>query len=293
MKKYIVTLTDDERKELGRMVASGKGAARKLMHARILLKADSSEGGPGWKDAKIAEALEAGTATIERVRRQFVEEPLEAALTRRRPRREYQRKLDGDGEAHRIAVACSQAPEGRKRWTLRLLADRAFESFVHLALLLAAGLHAIFPAHPKRPIDFRCKHRQRNRNKRKSVRARTASRNRPTYDREVVRRCGSRDPVVRWHRPMAKPRRMTQKAFEALPETIQVRELRRLVRFPDGPKPEITLITTLTDEKRYPPEERVRVLKGRWQVEVNLRHLKTTMKMNVLRSQTVEGLKRE
>jgi len=109
MKKYIVTLTDDERKELGRMVASGKGAARKLMHARILLKADSSEGGPGWKDAKIAEALEAGTATIERVRRQFVEEPLEAALTRRRPRREYQRKLDGDGEAHRIALACRSA----------------------------------------------------------------------------------------------------------------------------------------------------------------------------------------
>jgi len=124
MKKYIVTLTDDQRKELGRMVASGKGAARKLMHARILLKADSSAAGPGWEDAEIAEALEVGTATIERVRRQFVEEDLEAALTRRRPRREYQRKLDGDGEAYLIALACSQAPDGRKRWALRLLADR-------------------------------------------------------------------------------------------------------------------------------------------------------------------------
>jgi transposase len=124
MKKYVVTLTDEEREELSRMLASGRAAARKLMHARILLKADSGKGGPGWEDARIAEALEAGTATIERVRRQFVEEGLEAALTRRRPRREYERKLDGDGEAHLIALACSQAPEGRKRWTLRLLADR-------------------------------------------------------------------------------------------------------------------------------------------------------------------------
>jgi transposase len=124
MKKYVVTLTDEEREELGRMVASGKGAARKLIHARILLKADCGEGGPGWEDAEIAEALDAGTATIERVRRRFVEEGLEAALTRRRPQREYQRKLDGDGEAHLIALACSQAPEGRKRWTLRLLAER-------------------------------------------------------------------------------------------------------------------------------------------------------------------------
>jgi transposase len=124
MKKYVVTLTDEEREELGRMVTSGKGAARKLIHARILLKADRSDPGPGWDDAEIAEALDVGTATIERVRKQFVEEGLEAALIRRRPRREYPRKLDGDGEAHLIAVACGQAPEGRKRWTLRLLADR-------------------------------------------------------------------------------------------------------------------------------------------------------------------------
>lgn len=124
MKKYVVTLTDEERKELGRMIASGKGAARKLMHARILLKADQSVGSPGWEDGAIANALDAGTATIERVRKQFVEEGLEPALSRRRPRREYQRKLDGDGEAHLIALACSQSPEGCKRWTLRLLAER-------------------------------------------------------------------------------------------------------------------------------------------------------------------------
>jgi len=124
MKKYVVTLTDEERQELGRMIASGKGAARRLIHARILLKTDGAAAGPAWDDAVIAQALDVGTATVERVRKQFVEEGLEAALNRRRPRREYQRKLDGDGEAHLLAVACSQAPQGRKRWTLRLLAER-------------------------------------------------------------------------------------------------------------------------------------------------------------------------
>jgi transposase len=123
-KKYIVTLTREERETLQALVSRGKGAARKLTHARILLKADASEGGPNWEDAAIAEGLEVGRATVERVRKTFVEESLEAALERRRPRREYRRKLDGDGEAHLIALACSQAPEGRSRWTLRLLAQR-------------------------------------------------------------------------------------------------------------------------------------------------------------------------
>jgi len=123
-KKYIVTLTEAERRMLQAMLSKGKAAARKLMHARILLKADVSHGGPSWNDDAIAEGLEVGRATVERVRREFVEEGLEAALERRKPRRQYQRKLDGDGEAHLIALACSQAPEGRSRWTLRLLADR-------------------------------------------------------------------------------------------------------------------------------------------------------------------------
>ena len=123
-KKYIVTLTQEEREELKAVISRGKGAARKLMHARILLKADAEEGGPGWDDDAIAEGLDVGRATVERVRKEFVEEGLEAALERRKPRREYRRKLDGDGEARLIALACSQAPEGRSRWTLRLLADR-------------------------------------------------------------------------------------------------------------------------------------------------------------------------
>lgn len=124
MKKYLVTLMDEERRGLEQLIRRGKAAARKLTHARILLKADSGSGGPCWDDATIAETLEVGIATVERVRKQFVEAGLEAALTRRKPQREYQRKLDGDGEAHLIALACGEAPEGRARWTLRLLADR-------------------------------------------------------------------------------------------------------------------------------------------------------------------------
>lgn len=123
-KKYIVTLTDPERQMLQAMLTRGKAAARKLVHARILLKADASPGGPAWNDDQIADGLEVGRATVERVRREFVEEGLDAALERRRPRRQYERCLDGDGEAHLIALACQKPPEGQARWTLRLLADR-------------------------------------------------------------------------------------------------------------------------------------------------------------------------
>jgi transposase len=123
-KKYIVTLTEEERRMLQGMLSRGKAAARKLMHARILLKTDVTVGRPGWNDEAIAEALEVGRATVERVRKEFVEEGLEAALERRQPRRQYPRRLDGDGEAHLVALACQEPPESRSRWTLRLLADR-------------------------------------------------------------------------------------------------------------------------------------------------------------------------
>ena len=123
-KKYIVTLTGAERRMLQEMLSRRKAAARKLMHARILLKADAGPDGPGWDDDAIVQGLEVGRATVERVRKEFVEEGLEAALTRRRPRRQYQRALDGDAEAHLVALACQKPPEGRSRWTLRLLADR-------------------------------------------------------------------------------------------------------------------------------------------------------------------------
>jgi hypothetical protein len=126
-KKYIVTLTDEERDALRKLVSSGKGAARKLAHARILLKADQAKGAPAWRDVDISRGIDVGTATVERVRKRFVEEGLEAALSRRMPRRVYRRKLDGEGEAQLIATTCSEPPEGSARWTLRLIADRMVE----------------------------------------------------------------------------------------------------------------------------------------------------------------------
>src|SRR5260221_5972503 len=124
MKKYIVKLTQEERAELHQLIAQGHAPARKLTHARILLKADSGQEGPGWIDQAISEALEVGTATIERVRERFVEEGLHAALQRQRPRVAHARKLDGEQEAYLIALVCSQPEEGQQRWTLQLLADK-------------------------------------------------------------------------------------------------------------------------------------------------------------------------
>ena len=124
VKKYHVTLTPEERAELGAMVAAGKAAARKLAHARVLLKVDEAEGGPGWDDAAAAEAVEVGAATVARVRQRFVEEGLEAALSPRPTSRVYARKLDGENEARLVTLACSAPPDGRNRWTLALLADR-------------------------------------------------------------------------------------------------------------------------------------------------------------------------
>jgi transposase len=128
VKKYKVTLTAEERQQLSALVASGKAAAKKLTHARILLKADAAPGGPAWTDDRIAEALDVSTDTVGRVRQRFVEQGLEAALVRKkqdRPSRE--RKLDGRAEARLIALACSAPPDGRKEWTMQLLADRLVE----------------------------------------------------------------------------------------------------------------------------------------------------------------------
>lgn len=124
MKKYRVTLTAEEREELAGLLSRGKADVRKLKHAQVLLRADAAEGGPGWPDERIAEAVGVGVATVERLRRRFVEEGLAAALRPYRGgKRVYARKLDGEQEAHLIALACSAAPEGRGRWTLRLLAN--------------------------------------------------------------------------------------------------------------------------------------------------------------------------
>jgi transposase len=123
-KRYRVTLTGEERDELDRMISRGKADARKLAHARVLLLADASEAGPGWSDAAISEAVRISVRTIERVRQRFVEDGLSAALLRKPSPRRYARKLDGAQEARLIALACSDPPAGKKRWTLRLLAEQ-------------------------------------------------------------------------------------------------------------------------------------------------------------------------
>ena len=125
-KEYVVRLDAAERAFLTDFVSTGVAAARALTHARILLQADAGPAGPGWTDERIAEALQVSVSTVERVREALVEAGLDAALWRRRPPARP-RKLDGAAEAHLIALACSTPPEGRARWTLRLLAGRLVE----------------------------------------------------------------------------------------------------------------------------------------------------------------------
>lgn len=125
MSKYIVKLEAEQRSTLEQQIRSGQAPARQLMHARILLKADSGEHGPNWTDTQISEALEVSVPTIWRVRRCFVEGGVEAALNRRpQPERPHKRIFDGEKEAHLIALTCGEKPEGEGRWSLRLLAER-------------------------------------------------------------------------------------------------------------------------------------------------------------------------
>jgi transposase len=116
---YQVKLSQDERDHLENLVSSGVERARKLTRARILLKADA-----GWTDEAIAEALDVGSATVGRVRQRYCEGGLSRAINRKRPDREYERKVDGEVEAHLVALVCSGPPPGHAEWSLRLLAER-------------------------------------------------------------------------------------------------------------------------------------------------------------------------
>ena len=126
-KRHIVVLAEEERARLHTMIGRGVAPANALTHARILLKANQGEAGPGWTDAAIAVALEVNPATVARVRQQCVTAGLDAALHRKPPARQYHRRLDGEQQARLVALACSAPPEGHKRWTLRLLAERMVE----------------------------------------------------------------------------------------------------------------------------------------------------------------------
>jgi transposase len=128
MKKCRVTLTTGERDQLTALPVAGKASATKQAHARILLKADESEGGPAWADTRIAEAVEVSVATVERVRERFVEQGFAAALVRKPQAQPSRRaKIDGAAEARLITLACSKPPPGRAAWTMQLLADRLVE----------------------------------------------------------------------------------------------------------------------------------------------------------------------
>jgi len=120
-KKYIVRLTENEREQLRDFVTSGKAAAYKIKHANILLKADVRS---GWLDKQIAEAFDCHPGTVENVRRRFVVYGMQRALERKKQERpSHERKLDGEGEAHLIAIACKEPPDGHDCWTLEMLAD--------------------------------------------------------------------------------------------------------------------------------------------------------------------------
>lgn len=123
-KQYAVRLSEEERAWLLTMIGRGAAPARALTHARVLLKANQGEAGPGWTDGAISTALEVDPTTVARIRKVYVTDGLEAALHRKTPDRVYRRKLDGEQEARLVAVACSEPPSGQKRWTLRLLAKQ-------------------------------------------------------------------------------------------------------------------------------------------------------------------------
>src|SRR2546421_4137494 len=125
--KYEVTLSQEQRHVLQQLISSGKAPARKLAHARILLKIDRSTPGPEWTNEQGAEAFEVSRYTVIRTRERFVEHGLDDALTHRHAPRAYSRALDGEAEAHLIALACSACPDGQARWSLRLLAGRLVE----------------------------------------------------------------------------------------------------------------------------------------------------------------------
>src|SRR5208282_460878 len=128
VKKYVVRLSAGEREHLQALIRKGKSPAQRLLKARVLLKADVSEAGEGWSDSRIIEAMETSPSMVYRVRKQLVEEGFEAALSRKqRAMPAVARIFDGEREAKLIALACSQPPPGRARWTLRLLENKVGE----------------------------------------------------------------------------------------------------------------------------------------------------------------------
>ena len=148
--KYFVRLSSEERQYLEKLVSSGNAQARKTRRARILLKSDCSEGGPNWSYEAICDALDVNAMTVANVRKAFAEGGLEKALNRKKPEREYEHALDGNAEAHLIALACGAAPDGYERWSLRLLRDR----FVKLEIVSTVSHETIRTTLKKRRLSL-------------------------------------------------------------------------------------------------------------------------------------------
>ena len=125
--KYFTKLTAEERQQLEQLLSSGIAPARTLTHARILLKSDCSEQGVNWSYSRICEAFDVAPLTVANVRKRFAEEGFAKALNRKKPDRVYEHCLDGEAEAHLIAMVCGKPPEGKDRWTLRLLRKQMVE----------------------------------------------------------------------------------------------------------------------------------------------------------------------
>jgi hypothetical protein len=166
-----------------------------------------------------------------------------------------------------------------------LVGDRAFCSYAHIALLLQANLHAVVRMHQRTIIDFtpgRTPRRRRPKRQRRGV----------TRSRQIA--CLSRhDQIVEWVKPKKRPSWLNPRAFDDLPGAIRVRELRYTLTRPGFRTTTVTLATTLTDPRKYPRQELADLYGSRWQIEVNLRHLKQTMRMDVLRCKTPDGVKKE
>jgi hypothetical protein len=148
--KYFVKLTSEERQYLERLISSGIAPARKLQRARILLKSDCSEGGPNWTYEAICDAFDVNSMTVTNIRKTYTEGGLEKAINRKKPDREYPHSLDGNAEAHLIAMACGAAPDGYERWSLRLLQDR----FVKLEIVSSISYETIRTTLKKKKLNL-------------------------------------------------------------------------------------------------------------------------------------------
>jgi Transposase DDE domain len=192
-----------------------------------------------------------------------------------------QRVIPSPLRTHDMAHASDMVPEMRDGDIL--IADRGFASFVHLALISKQNRHAIFRCHQRQIVDFR--HHRKHKVEGKGPKGIPTSR--------WIKSLGKHDQLVEYVKPKTKPKWMDQSEFDALPETMVVRELRFTIKEKGCRTQKITIVTTLLDPILYPAHEIAKLYRLRWGIETNLRHLKTTMKMEVLHCTTVKGILKE